>query len=349
MKVLLLPNEYDANDTELQQIGSRKAFRRLVAEGEIARLEIFSFLHEEILRGANAAKEKLLEIAHEMAPDIIFWQHIKNFPVDLAFMEQLRRRSGKTFLVYHDDDPFDRWVKRPTRSMATILAASDLVFISGFGDLCDQFRKLGASVVRYMPSCYDDVRFGSEWMPPQTRAVALTMIATNGRRRIPGLYIPGGRRRARLARTLSRRFQKDFALYGSGWDGNMSAKGRLPYSKQGVVLRDSWISVNWDHFDDIPFYFSDRLPISLAAGVVHVTTYHAGYEYILGSCPGLYWARSVEEMLPLIEWLLSRPKQDLIDEGLAAQRWAQKNLEADVVFRRGFEMCKQLLDSRKVR
>jgi hypothetical protein len=213
----------------------------------------------------------------------------------------------------------------------------------GLEPMSSLMRRHGARDVRLLLHNYDNVRSGTAWDPPLSRPYDVVMIANSTRRRILRTYIPGGRRRAKLARRLSERFGKSFALFGTGWDGLESARGPIPFFQQEKTIRNAWISVNWDHFDGITYYSSDRLPISLAAGIVHVTTYHKGYEFLFKSCPGLYAVKSVEEAVCCVEWLLSRPKEELIGEGLAAKAWAETRLEADTVFRHAIMMCLEKL------
>lgn len=344
MKLLHLPNERDPLDDRLRQVGSRKAFAKMAYEGRLREVRTFSYLHETKSLGADGARRRILDEVEAFQPDAIFWQHVGEFPVHPPFAAELRARAPGALLVYHEADPYDRWVKRVNASMKVLLAACDLVLAVGLGGLSSLFREAGARDVRYLPHCYDNIRFGQPWTPPLERPFEAVMIANRGRRRrAPMLYLPGGRRRAAFATGLSKALGSRFALYGSGWEGLESARGRLSFDKQGEAIRSAWLSVNWDHFDDIPFYFSDRLPISLAAGVVHVTSHHLGYEQILQGCPGLYWARDVGEGVAMVEWLLSRPRELLAEEGSAAQAWAAANLEADVVFAQAIALCQDAL------
>src|SRR6202012_1118373 len=106
-------------------------------------------------------------------------------------------------------------------------------------------------------------------------------------------------------------YGNEFALYGEGWRDSISARAPLPFGEQESAIRNSWVSVTWGHFDDYAFYFSDRLPISLAAGVPHVTTYQPGYEDLFAGCPGLYFAQSPDDAIAKVDWLLSKTKRQL--------------------------------------
>ncbi len=333
MRLFHLPNELNAADPRIRQIGCRRVFAGLHEQGIVSALETFSFLHEAAASGEEAALQDILQRVSAFQPDLVFWQHVGTFRVTQSYFSELRRRAPNACLAYHDEDPYARLVKRITPAMDAMIRASDIVLISGLGRLASLYRAHGAQRVGYLPHYYDVERTSPEPPDDHRRDHQAVMIANSGRRRrLPMLYVPGGRRRAALASRLSSSLGQGFALYGRGWDGLKAARGPLPFDRQAATISSAWLSVNWDHYDDIPFYSSDRLPISLAAGVVHVTSHHVGYEQALGSCPGLYWARDVKEAVAMVEWLLSRPRRDLAEEGASAKVWAAANLEADVIF-----------------
>jgi hypothetical protein len=340
VRLLYLPNEPDEADPTQHQIGPRKAFSRLQDEGVISSLEIFSFL-SKYRKGTPISEinRELLDIVDRFQPDIVFWQHVSEFPVEQEFIETFKRRARYRLLVYHEEDPYDGRVKRISPAMRVLLTNCDIAFSGGLEPMSGLMRRYGARDVRLLLHNYDNVRSGTPWDPPYSRPYDVVMIANSIRRRLLRTYLPGGNRRAELARSLSHRFGKSFALFGNGWAGLQAARGPLPFSQQEKTIRNAWISVNWDHFDRISYYSSDRLPISLAAGVVHVTTYHTGYDSLFKDCPGLYAVKSVEDAVSCVEWLLSRPKEVLIAEGLAAKKWAEAHLEADGVFRQAIMMC----------
>ncbi len=340
MKLYYLPNEGRENDPILAQVGPRKAFNRLVQDGTLSRLSTYSFLAK--LRAGRSIEDIKREIISEceaFQPDIILWQHISEFQADDAFLVDLKRRSQCQLFVYHDEDPFGRFVKPITKQMAAMFRASDLVMMGGTGEFFELARRNGAKDVRYLAHSFDNVRFGKPWAPPMKRNVKLTMIGSRIRRRIPGLTFPGAPRRFELARKLDRLFGRSFALYGSGWDGLSSARGKIPFDQQEAALRQGLVSINWDHFDHIPYYFSDRLPISLAAGVPHVTSYHPGYEFLFKDCPGLFAVRTIDEAVSCAQWLLSQPTEELMKMGLEGKAWAEKHLEADVVYKDAIRIC----------
>ncbi len=334
MRLLHMPNEW-GTDMNYLQLGPRDAFKRFLEEGEIAALHTFSFLEEaKKVGGSEQAMKKLVEEAEEFQPDVIFWQHIERFFAPEESIKALKNISSKPKLVYHEGDPFGRYLKRINKNLQIVLRQSDMVFLEGLGKLADLMRENGAKDVYFAPTSFDKARFGLPWTPTPQRKYSIAMIGNRGKTRIPGLYFPGGKRRKEMAEKLDKVFGERFALYGYGWEKLTASRGKVPYIDQQKRIQEAWISVNWDHFDHFTFYFSDRLPISLAAGVPHITTYHPGFDEVCRHCEGgLYLAHDVDEAVDMAQYLMSMPRDFLIEEGIKARDFAFKYLDADVVYR----------------
>jgi hypothetical protein len=216
-----------------------------------------------------------------------------------------------------------------------VLAETDICFLGGTGYYTEMAHKAGAKKIRYAPHSYDSQRFGTPWSPTLSRQLDAVMIANLPcLKRIPWLFMPGGRSRKLTAQALYRRLGDRFAVYGAGqgWASEPYCKGSLDYNKQGEAIRDSWMSVNWHHFDQIPMYSSDRLPISLACGVPHITNYQPGYEHVFAKIPGLFIVKSPQEALDVALYILSLTIEQRNELGFQAADYALKHLEATVVY-----------------
>lgn len=342
LRLLHLPNERRLTLRQ-KQVGPRKAFTWMQETGVLERYDVFSYLWEAAQNGAAATRKRLRALVDECRPDLIFWQHNTDFEVTTDFLRELKAADSQPKLVYHDGDPYGRFIKRMPRPMRTILPEADLVFLVGTGSFFDLARRYGAQTIRFAPHCFDTIRYGSSWTPTTSRPYDLVMIANYGGTRIPGRHLPGARMRHRLVEALTDEFGDRFALYGKGWGDLPSARGRVPFLDQEKAIREAWVSVNWDHFDDVPFYHSDRLPISLATGVPHVTCHHPGYDALCGDCESLFTVSTIDEAVDTVRYLLSLPPERLNEMGEQGRRFAFERFEANVVYGDIIRTCQQLL------
>jgi hypothetical protein len=330
LRLLYLPNELE----EREQFGPRSVFEGMLISGELADYQVYSFLQEQKQKGSSsAALEGVCEVAEEFQPNIILWQHPGSFPIPAGFGCRLKNIKSHPVLIYDERDVYGGRRKPFTPSMHALAVDADIVFLVGMGKYADLFRRAGARRIFYSPHCIDTLRFGHSWDQPDQRRFDVVMIGNlfrpMGMR--PGL--PGWKNRLLLAERLEELLGDRFALYGRGWDGIESARGALDFLKQENALRESWISVGWDYYDQTPFYFSNRLPIALMSGVAHVTNFQPGYEVMFQNGQDLCYARTVNDMIDIVRYLLSLPRSHLIEMGEKGQQYARTNLATEKVFR----------------
>jgi len=298
MRWFYLPNE----GTEGDQIGPRMAFEKLQRNGQFSAYMAYSYLvRQKALNNHEDSLNELFQTADAFAPDVIFIQHPgDNYPLNRQYLQKLKNIASKPKLVLYEEDPYGHLVKRIGSTFRTVLAESDICFLGGTGYLAEMAFKAGATKVRYAPHSFDSQRFGRAWQPMLTRKFDAIMIANlTCLKRIPWLFMPGGRNRKLTAQALYRGLGDRFALYGAGqgWEGEPYCRGKIAFHKQGEVIRDAWMSVNWGQFDKIAMYSSDRLPISLASGVPHITNYQPSYEHVFNNIPGLFVIKHPREAL----------------------------------------------------
>ncbi|WP_341891692.1 glycosyltransferase [Variovorax sp. YR752] len=329
LRLLHLPNEEQVGF----QVGPREAFDTMLAGGELSAYTAYPFLHEAASHGMSACLEQLLRVASEQRPDVVIWQHVGRFPVDAGFLRRLREVIGSAVLVYHEGDVFGRWVKPLPAPVRALAAEADVVSLVGLGELAALFRAHGARRIVYAPHSFDSRRCDQPWTPTPSRRFDALMIGNRVTSRVPLRDMPGARERFALAEALHRRLGERFVVHGGNWGNRPYARGPLPFDQQELAIREAWLTVSWDHFDQVPCYFSDRVPIAMAAGVVHVTNRQPGYEQLFPPGCGLLHAGSVDELADIVDLLLSRPRDELIDLGERAQAFARERLSARRVYR----------------
>ena len=334
LKFFYLPNESTVGD----QVGPRKAFRILHKAGELSEYTAYSYLverakasnHQQALRDLRAAVEAF-------QPDVIYWQHLNgSYPVDSAYVKSLKAVASKPKFVWHDPDPYGKLIKPLDATMKAALSECDMAILVGLGYLAEHVRRAGAKQILFSPHSFDDERFGKPWQATLTRRFDAIMIANlTCLKRIPFLFLPGGRNRKVMSRAFHRAYAERYAVFGAGqgWQGEPYCQGPVHFDLQEQTIRSSWLTINWGQFDEIAMYSSDRLPISLASGVPHITNHQRGYEHLFPDAPGLYTVRSPAEALDAADFLLSMPREQLIDIGRQGVAYAHERLNATRVYR----------------
>ncbi len=334
MRFFYVPNESAEGD----QVGPRRAFETLRDEGVLSAYTAYSYLVERRKAPDHAqALERLLAAAEAFQPDVIHFQHLNgSYPVDRAYLRRLKAVASRPRFVWHEADAYGRFIKPLDATMKAAIAESDLAVLVGLGSLAAQVRRAGAKRVLLSPHSYDDERFGRPWTPTRTRAHDAVMIANlTCLKRVPFLFLPGGRQRKVLSRAFHAAYGERYAVFGAGqgWRGEPYCRGPIPFDAQERVIRSSWLSVNWGQFDEVAMYSSDRLPISLATGVPHITNWQRGYEHLFPEPRGIYFVRSPAEALDAADFLLSKPREELLEIGAAGVAWARERLHATRVYR----------------
>lgn len=334
LRFFYIPNEGKEGD----QIGPRKAFGLLHAEGIFSDYKAYSYLVERRKHARHEdALAHLYQTVVSFQPDLIFWQHLnKTYPVDRAFLQRLKGVASRPRLVWHDPDPYGKLIKPIDPVMKNALAECDMAILVGLGYLAEHARAAGAKRLLFAPHSFDDDRFGQDWVPTLQRQFDAIMIANlTCLKRIPWLYLPGGRYRKIMSRAFYRAYGDRYAVFGAGqgWKGEPYCRGPIAFNDQERTIRSSWLTVNWGQFDQIPMYSSDRLPISLATGVPHITNHQRGYEHLFPGAKGIYFVHSPAEALDVADMLLSLPREHLAQIGAEGVQYARERLNATRVYR----------------
>lgn len=347
MRWFYMPNERVEGD----QVGPRMAFEKLFQGGGLSAYTAYSYLvRQKLLSSHQDALAELFESVRSFAPDVIFIQHPSNgYPLSRDYLCQLKALPNNPKLVLYEEDPYGRFIRKMDITIRNVIAESDMCFLGGTGYIAELARKAGARKIRFAHHSYDTRRFGSLWTPTLERRYDAVMIANlHCIKRIPWLFLPGGRNRKLTAQALYRHLGARLAVYGGGqgWKGEPYCKGKIPFDEQGGIIREAWMSVNWGQFDEIPMYSSDRLPISMACGVPHITNYQPGYEHVFSNIPGLFIIKKPEEAVDIALYILSLNIERRNELGYQAAGYASKYFDAVEVYRNiALAVREQLLDN----
>jgi hypothetical protein len=319
-RLFLVPNGTESDS----QPGYLNAYRSLCEKGELDGFADFALQHEISRAGLTDAWDRLVVMARQFQPTIVIVQHLGSAGLKQSDVVQLREAAPAAKLVYYDPDPFGR--SRPLPIDARVLIAqSDVAIGCGSSGFRNVFERSGARAFAYAPNAYDPGRFGKPWSASSSRDYDAVVIANRNHGNVPWRRMPGWRGRMELVDLLRKRFGGRFALFGRRW-GSRSSLGPVPYDEQEQAIRSAWVSANWDYFPKEAHYFSDRLPISMAAGVPFVTTWHPGYDELFPSSIGLHAVDSPQGVVNRIECLLSLDEEQLLCQGAAAANFAAAHM-----------------------
>ena len=323
LKLLLLTNE-PAHGGATGQING---YELMALSGEIESCKNTS--HREGYDDLSAYDRVLNAVQRKDYDVIVIWSPVV-FPNTLdQFAEIIKAINGRPILYWEGDPWQKKDGKKPvTNQMSWWMSHSEIVFSTATSPHFEIFRDIGAKTIVHMPNTYCHLFFkNEEYLSPNSLGTLrdITMIANNSAR-IPGVSgLPGTLKRIELASRLHFNNKISHNIFGRGWPKNWSS-GNVPYSKQASEIRKSKLSVNWDNFIDYHDYSSDRLPISLIAGRIHITTRHPGMNWAPNSEHGLFQEESPKKIIEKAENILFSDPENLFKLGLEGHNWVKNRL-----------------------
>ena len=321
LRVLLLTNEHADGDHP----GHRDAFARLLRDGSV---QDFAWAAPNMIaktKGVQGALHEVLELVRGRRPNVIVQMTTHDFPVTTEWFEAVAAStSPPAVLLAWEGDAWGRWGKPLNRTTKLWWQRADVVFSVAVGTQKRLIERHGGRDVRFAVNTYDHIRHKTEEAtePDTSGDYSDVVVIANwwGNRFYSRL--PGARQRARLVRLIQENPTIPLALYGRNWTGR-GVRGAIPADDQAAVARRGLITANWDHFPRLAAFSSNRLAVQLLAGRAHVTTLHPSCEWQPGPETGLFLEPTVDDAFLRIRELLARPKEEVLELGLAAHRWAR--------------------------
>jgi hypothetical protein len=329
-RVLLITNDPKPN----RPPGIIDGLRVLVAEGALGGLWVVS-AREGWEADPAAVHERVLSTLREHDADAVLIMSPAKFPGTRNRFEQLLHALGPRLLLIWEGDPWGRG-KPITEQMGWWLARSDAVFCTSGRPQVDALIRTGARLVYHCPNGYDHIRFaeGETTSPqPHDENDADAIMIGGNLARVPVIGgLPGSTSRLLLGARLRRIPGRRVELYGLGWPRGWS-NGRLAFAQQVRAIRASTLSVNWDHFPSYADYSSDRLPTSLIAGRVHVTTRHPGMQWTASNEQGLFQEWTPRAILRRVRELWASDPLEVARLGLEGHQWVRRRMSTREVAR----------------
>jgi len=317
IRLLLITNELTAG----AEYGFRDEFDRLWRDGLI---DSYSAIAPRALAAQGADwMVDLHGMLRAQQPNVVLVLSPSAFALNRSTANAIAECGAH--LLYWEGDAWGRG-KPMTAAMRSWAERSDVVFSVAGSPQTDEFIRLGARSARVILQTYCHVQFKEfEDCAPEDSLPSddIAMIASSTARFGLISRVAGGTARVRAVRHLSRLRDLRMSVYGYRWNGAY-ARGPVAYGAQVGTIRRARISVNWDHFPSHANYSSDRLPISLLAGRVHVTTRHPGS--LPYATDALVEVSAVDTLADTVVSLLDLPWEELYERGRAGWEYARYRL-----------------------
>lgn len=292
--------------------GFLRAFRELSAGGVLR--------HEWI--APAAAPERIAGLTAGARPDLVFVQSPQPHRWTEREVAGLLRGLGSPPVVVWEGDAWGGRKRLRAQNVAWFRHA-DTVYSVALGAQAELLRRAGRRPVRYVPNVAPLCFAEAPEEPGLPRGVALV----GSRLTYFGIeLIADDRERTRLAAKLSRLPSCELSVYGRGWRGP-HARGPVPYDDQLGAMRRALITVGWDRFRGYSGYYSDRLPIALCAGRVHVASRQPDLDWLAGGPKdGLHLMDSPREAAERVRDLIAAGPERLLADGAGGRAWVRTHL-----------------------
>lgn len=328
MRVLLFVNDHETKE----QTGYKRPFRDLMNAGLISEFVCLS-PGLRLDRGASITdtQAEIIHAVKSLRPDVVFIMHPHNMGFNNRLLSMMRSICNFKLILW-EGDGYSLLRKQPSRSDLAVARYADVIYTVGKGSFRKNFLLYGAKDVRWVPHCFETDRI------PALDKVDLSkgnfkhdVVAILNKSLHTFRPAKNWRDRRDFVELGQLTFGDRFAVYGSGWSGT-GAKGRISFDEQYVAVSEARVSANWDHYAKQPWYFSDRLPISLASGSVHATTFHPGYDQIFGPSTSdfLLLESTPQRLIARInKFLQDTSDEKIMEYRLRARDFAYNNFRQD--------------------
>jgi hypothetical protein len=309
------------------------ALEELRREGEIGAYLVFSHAGEE--RQFRQEFHNILRSRIDsFKPDIILWD--KDSGRDLS-SELVKSVAEAATLAYRDLDAWTSVLKPTGPNQQVLCKYAHRVFLCALGTSGSQFRTAG-NRVRYTPSAYCNIDVPAPVLTRERRLV----FAGSVRRRFQKLLGPfsphvyPGRQDA--VDSLRRRLGDRFIVFGEGYPKRWNIQA-CSFERMVEVVNNAVASFSIDAAPSGTYFFSNRTPIALACGSIHIRMEKPGDRQFFSECPGVILVNSAPEAVDTFEMVCAWPDALLSDVAQETRLFASRRLRQPAVMRSLLKEC----------
>jgi hypothetical protein len=263
---------------------------------------------------------QLERVVDEYRPDLTIWHKDDGDDLSSGFVEKI---ASQTRLVYHDLDPWVRWIK-PIRPNQVVLAkVAHRIYLCGTGSIANLFA-FAHERIRYSPHGYYDLDIPPPCPAKRNSMVFIGSVHRRGARILGPLGPEQHPGRTRAVKILKERLGPNFEVYGRGYPARWKIEP-CDFSRQFSLIAENLASFAIDAAPHAPHYFSNRTPFSLACGSLHFKIRRTGDEDQFRNCPGLIPVRSANEAADQFEIYRSMSGRQLREIDGETRKFAREN------------------------
>ena len=324
------------------QMGVEDGFMHLEKTKKINKLKWFYYREYAKKNKKCDIQKKMFEVAKSFQPQLIVFFHILDLPVNDKFFLSFKNLESKPTIVYHEEDMYGGWSKPMTKSMKIAFKNADIVSISGLGKWYKNALKYNKTVI-YTTHSNRLFRYSQKIELAKERSKDILFIGNRVRSRLGNIRrLHGAKNKEKIVSEVGKHFKTEFALFGKGWDNFPGNKGALNFHKQANVCPEYWFHLSYEHYPEIPYYFSTRLPIALSLGQIYICHLHEGYKDMFKNTDFIYFYKNEDEAIDILNYLKTLSNEQLYQKSVNAKKWANENLSPLVVWGNFYERIKSI-------
>ena len=260
--------------------------------------------------GMEEGINQLLKQVKENNINILFLFHVGNISFKPIHLKNIYSLNPNIKIIYDEGDMYGGIAKRINSSMINVLKNVDAVSVRGLGNWYNKCKKY-CKRVYYMPHINSLPISKNNFDLPINKNSCF--VGNKVQSRLGNLFrLPGAYRREKFVRFLDKSIN-NLSIFGNGWDNLKNSKGSLKFEDQNDVYKNYTFHFSYEHYPDVPLYWSDRMPISLMRGQIYISHENPLNSLVFKNFNGVYFFNNFQEAIDIYNFLISLNNEKLLE------------------------------------